>query len=876
MDDDSGQTPSVHNPSSGTTPQGASTNSGTPSQSHLTPSATGASSTASQPSGQGGSSASQSSKRKRGLGIVTPNACTECRKKRAKVCYFLFVICFSVTLPMCTAFCQRSTLTYTLLQCDGRKPCGRCQAQREADCVYETPIRQSKEHLRTEIESLRHRQRSSDTVISALVRPQLWEEVLNRLRGGESVESISEWLGGPVSPQAVGSGSSSGPLPVPIRQMTGVRPESCTTPLPDFTRPTTITLTANNLGVGGLPGVVATERQLQQPPSIRGSPWATSNHNGSYTEPMSWTLDVPGGGAAPPEVVHWGDHDRRQSLPATMPRFHGLKQILSPWDEPDIMSTQTTWTNLTNDINLVQHLLALYFCWEYPTFASLSKEHFLRDFQDGRPRFCSTILVNALLALGCRFSTKPMTRANPNDPYSSGDHFFKECQRLFYQETDHHSLTTIQALGIMSIREASCGRDSESWYYAGQSIRLAIEMGLHRISDEGDEDELAVQSATFWGAFALDHAWSLATGSLPQCSCFPHLPPKSAIIDDIEASLWVPYTDDGETSFRQPLKALLANNSSAGTGASLLERCEQPSNVRSVYKCFCELSELVHQSLYILHSPGRPLTARDMLGIYTQYLNWYDRIPEVLRLGHNFTPAVLFAHMYYHFAILLLFRPLIKLRISGSTVTPRDVCCQAADAIQGLLRSYSQLYTLRRTPSFVPYFVLTSAIMHLAIGAVSDPDTVPGSSTTEKMESAAKMDPKVSASLRQGISDLTEMAPCHQFAEQALNILRYIAKKWNIDVKIYESDPPTDYDRLVKPYTSSLNFFAPDVREEDFLRDWGNRPPPTEDSVGDGTSTSLPKAADNLGNPLCWPFPMQGRPILPIGKELEQAGFAPL
>lgn len=28
----------------------------------------------------------QQSKRRRGLGVVTPNACTECRKKRAKVC----------------------------------------------------------------------------------------------------------------------------------------------------------------------------------------------------------------------------------------------------------------------------------------------------------------------------------------------------------------------------------------------------------------------------------------------------------------------------------------------------------------------------------------------------------------------------------------------------------------------------------------------------------------------------------------------------------------------------------------------------------------------------------------------------------------------
>lgn len=134
-------------------------------------------------------------------------------------------------------------------------------------------------------------------------------------------------------------------------------------------------------------------------------------------------------------------------------------------------------------------------------------------------------------------------------------------------------------------------------------------------------------------------AWSLATGSLPQSSCFPNLPPKPAIMPDIESSFWIPYTDNGE-----PLgKVMHAGMTDAGTGAPLQQSCEQPSNVRSVYKCFCELSELVHEALYILHSPGRPLTSRDLINIYTDFLNWYDNIPEVLRLGHNFTPAVLFA-----------------------------------------------------------------------------------------------------------------------------------------------------------------------------------------------------------------------------------------
>ena len=232
--------------------------------------------------------------------------------------------------------------------------------------------------------------------------------------------------------------------------------------------------------------------------------------------------------------------------------------------------------------------------------------------------------------------------------------------------------------------------------------------------------------------------------------------------------------------------------------------------------------------------------------------------------------------MYYHFAILLLFRPLIKLRIVGSKVSPRDVCSQAADAIQGLLRSYSQLYTLRRTPSFVPYFVLTSAIMHMAIAASSPTDTPSPPSPTgdAPMPSGApsgKSDPRVFKSIRQGIADLTEMAPCHHFAQQALNILRYLSKKWNLDVDLGHGGtkvPHEDVDSLVKTNTSSLNFFAPNAQLEDVICTWGT-----------GGGTVIPRTQDvnesegKPENPLFWPFPYQGRPMLPGGRELEEAGF---
>ncbi|KAM3505124.1 hypothetical protein MY11210_008087 [Beauveria gryllotalpidicola] len=829
MDNDSsGSTPSgPSKPSTGSTPQGCSdsASAATPQP----PSSSSSSRPIARPSSTSSvAHSSQNSKRRRGLGIVTPNACTECRKKRAK--------------------------------CDGSNPCGRCKAQK-VECVYEMPVRQSKENLRTEIEQLRHRQRSSDQVFSALVRSNLWEDVLGRLRNGQSVDSISDWLGSNLASDAEQTSTRGSSLP---HHQTG----DTSMAAGDASRGSIMSVADYGQGHHGMTSMSLSPSQPHAPfhSDLRqSSPWKFPSHDpaatgstrsNSLADARSMATEAHG----PPQtrVGYWAENMETDPAPESqLPRFRGLEQVLSPLSDPEMQRHSSgTWTSITSDVNLVHHLLALYFCWEYPTFASLSKEHFLRDFQDGRHRYCSPILINALLALGCRFSTQPKTREFPNDPYSSGDHFFKEALRLLNAETDQHSLTVIQALGIMSIREASCGRDSESWYYSGQSIRLAIEMGLHLSREHADLDEMAVQSATFWGAFALDHAWSLATGSLPQSSCFARLPMKPGIIADIEASLWVPYTDNG---------------------APLQRSCEQPSNVRSVYKCFCELSELVHQSLYMLHSPGKALTARELLSIYTQYLNWYDRIPESLRLGHNFTPAVLFAHMYYHFAILLLFRPLIKLRIIGSKVSPRDVCSQAADAIQSLLKSYSQLYTLRRTPSFVPYFVLTSTIMHLAIGATKVSSDLSGSADVDAMGESAKIDPHASDSLAQGIADLAEMAPCHHFAEQALNILRFLAKKWNIEVEFGSSNKPVpdDYEKLLKPYTSSLNFFAPNFTAEDFICRWGtasivadpNLPSPSQ-------GTGLQAAVDNIENPLFWPFPMQGRPMLPTGQELEQAGFA--
>lgn len=187
--------------------------------------------------------------------------------------------------------------------------------------------------------------------------------------------------------------------------------------------------------------------------------------------------------------------------------------------------------------------------------------------------------------------------------------------------------------------------------------------------------------------------------------------------------------------------------------------------------------------------------------------------------------------MYYHFAILLLFRPLIKFRVVGSSIYPQDLCVQAADTIQDLLRSYSQLYTLSRTPSFVPHFALASSMIYLAIGASSSSALPPTRGTTEPGPDGqkcvlGKIDSPLAEALSHGIADLREMASCHHFAAQALKILQYLAKERNIEIAVGggEKEGGAAYGRTeetlgLRPILSTLKTFVPNVEERDFIRD---------------------------------------------------------
>lgn len=119
--------------------------------------------------------------------------------------------------------------------------------------------------------------------------------------------------------------------------------------------------------------------------------------------------------------------------------------------------------------------------------------------------------------------------------------------------------------------------------------------------------------------------------------------------------------------------------------------------------------------------------------------------------------------MFYHCAILLLFRPFIHFSFTSSSMSPHEICFPAAVNLTTLIRSYCQLHAVRRTPIFTAYVVLSSAIIALIdttlTGAVSLPSI-----------------------LQDNLDHFASMSVCHGFANHAIMILQVFVHQASISL----------------------------------------------------------------------------------------------
>ena len=311
---------------------------------------------------------------------------------------------------------------------------------------------------------------------------------------------------------------------------------------------------------------------------------------------------------------------------------------LSPGSATDIVKPKEeailSWTTVTQDKDLILHFMNMYFCWHYAYFTTLSKELFYRDFLTGSSsQYCSPLLVNVMLALGCHFSSKPAARKDPEDSGTTGDHYFAEAKRLLYQDDEFADakLCTVQGLALMSVREAGCGRESKGWVYSGMSFRMASDLGLNvdaqpmneasRLSDEN----IDARRITFWGCFLFDKCWSNYLGRQPQLQSANVMVKKPDVFPSEDSEMWSPYTDSG-----------------------IVQANAQPARTRAVAIQISKLAEISGDLLSSFYNPqllDKPLNKQAELkklsDIHTRLEAWKKDLPSELEPKEAQLPQVL-------------------------------------------------------------------------------------------------------------------------------------------------------------------------------------------------------------------------------------------
>ncbi|KAH8912492.1 hypothetical protein BR93DRAFT_81002 [Coniochaeta sp. PMI_546] len=423
-----------------------------------------------------------------------------------------------------------------------------------------------------------------------------------------------------------------------------------------------------------------------------------------------------------------------------------------------------SWSEVSKDPQVIIHLINLYFDWHYPYFTTLSKSLFYRDFLRGKPAsqprttsYCSSLLVNAMLALGCHFTSVAAAYAIPGDSRTKGDHFFAEAKRLIVENDEYEKpkLTTVQALALMSVREAGCGREAKGWVYSGMSFRMAQDIGLNldiggipTDKDSLSEQEIDARRITFWGCFLFDKCWSNYLGRLPQLPKNTYNVPKYDVFPDEDAEVWSPYTDSG---FDESLK--------------------QPSRTRAVALQLTKLCEISSDLLLFFYHPnhigrssGKAVELKKLSELHRRLEEWRKELPKEFEPKEGQLPHMILVHMFFHLQYIHLFRPFLKYNPAASPlpshVSPRRICSANAGAISKLMRLYKKTYNLRQICNIAVYMVHSACTIHML--------NLP--------EKTAKRD------IIHGVRQLEEIAEDWPCARRTLGILSVLARKWNVEM----------------------------------------------------------------------------------------------
>ncbi|GKZ24426.1 hypothetical protein AbraIFM66951_010482 [Aspergillus brasiliensis] len=360
------------------------------------------------------------------------------------------------------------------------------------------------------------------------------------------------------------------------------------------------------------------------------------------------------------------------------------------------------WTSVTDDDDLVSHLVSLYLVWDYPFFAFFDSKTFVKHMAMGNTEsdFCSPFLVNALLANACYYSQYTEAYTVPGDVRTKGADFLAEAERHLqshqFEKGGDIRLASLQAHLLLYERYSLSGHND--WGYTmlhratemGESLGLVNKKTDLRLSVSQMSDDMIVSiKRTAWGLFQVDtvvHTNFLRPSRVRSVSVEP-IDRNGTNTSD----MWTPY----------PISPTF-----------------RPSYLSLYFDEACKLSFIARDISWDLSRTDRMGAEPDQRkqDLYDQLRAWESNLPECFDPATRPAPHLLLLRMRYHTLVINLccdrfgVRPLLSERDER---TPRDskgfsageIALSSARTIAALTQQLRAEYGMEHAHQFAMYSV---------------------------------------------------------------------------------------------------------------------------------------------------------------------------
>ncbi|KAK4163892.1 hypothetical protein QBC43DRAFT_54916 [Cladorrhinum sp. PSN259] len=298
------------------------------------------------------------------------------------------------------------------------------------------------------------------------------------------------------------------------------------------------------------------------------------------------------------------------------------------------------WTSVIKDNALLRNLLRAYFLHDYIWFTAFQKDFFLSDMIAGRRQFCSSLLVNAVLAIACHCDRSIKDRVEFWNPHTLGYRFLNEARRLWEVEvaSDRTRLTTIQAAILLNYVYNMNSMVQLGWGYTLQAMDWARKINLFKKPDNWATMDPRLRSGRDFTAWCLFEWQSHCTYFLFQ-KPLQDTPPEAPLPNAVHQPAWY-----GEVWLKYPVESNL-----------------YPYNFGQFFKAKSELRTILNEisrACYGRSTPKYTPPIDKVEELYARLRSWYANLPESLLPRNIVFSAQMKLHMHYHHAIITLLQPI--------------------------------------------------------------------------------------------------------------------------------------------------------------------------------------------------------------------------